>query len=272
MRACYVVEVDGKPGEPAHHQVEIAHESLLQAWPRLVRWQTQDEDSAQLRDQLKQAAHLWEDKGRSADLLWTGTAFQEFDLWRQRTGHLTAVEAAFARAMAERARRRERLRRAVVASIIVALSAVAVAVGVSRQQAARARDWPTQLLAGPRPASCSPSRRLRLTEDPTEALLLAGISLEQADTREARAFLMKALREAPLAFELVVGDHAGRMPAFSPDGKWLAAGGHFVGRPCLVGVGHDPIVLPGALDQSSRDHYPCLGLERHLGHWISRRH
>ena len=40
------------------------HESLLRAWPRLVRWQAQDEEGALLRDQLKQAAHLWEEKGR----------------------------------------------------------------------------------------------------------------------------------------------------------------------------------------------------------------
>ena len=60
------------------------HESLLKAWPRLVRWQAQDEEGALLRDQLKQAAHLWEEKGRPADLLWTGTAFREYELWRER--------------------------------------------------------------------------------------------------------------------------------------------------------------------------------------------
>ena len=59
-------EVEGKEGEPSHHRIEIAHESLLKAWPRLVRWQAQDEEGAVLRDQLKQAAHLWEEKGRSS--------------------------------------------------------------------------------------------------------------------------------------------------------------------------------------------------------------
>ncbi len=69
-------EVEGREGEPSHHRVEIVHESLLKAWPRLVHWQTQDEEGAQLRDQLKQAAHLWEEKGRTSDLLWTGTAYR----------------------------------------------------------------------------------------------------------------------------------------------------------------------------------------------------
>jgi eukaryotic-like serine/threonine-protein kinase len=56
-------EIEGKDGEPSHHRVEVVHESLLKAWPRLVRWQAQDEDGALLRDQLKQAAHLWDEKG-----------------------------------------------------------------------------------------------------------------------------------------------------------------------------------------------------------------
>ncbi len=103
-------EVEGKEGEPSHHRVEVVHESLLKAWPRLVRWQTQDEDGALLRDQLKQAAHLWDEKGRTRDLLWTGTAYQEYALWRERyPGALTAVEEDFARSMADRARRTKRL-------------------------------------------------------------------------------------------------------------------------------------------------------------------
>ena len=60
------------------------HESLLTSWPRLVRWRTQDADGAQLRDQLRQAAQLWRDRRESDDLLWTGTAYREFALWRER--------------------------------------------------------------------------------------------------------------------------------------------------------------------------------------------
>jgi hypothetical protein len=56
------------------HQVEIIHESLLNAWPRLVRWQTQDAEGALLRDQLRQTSQLWQERGRPLDLLWTGTA------------------------------------------------------------------------------------------------------------------------------------------------------------------------------------------------------
>ncbi len=49
---------NGRPNdaERPRRRVEIVHESLLAAWPRLVRWQTQDAEGAELRDQLRQAA------------------------------------------------------------------------------------------------------------------------------------------------------------------------------------------------------------------------
>ena len=95
----------GEGGE-SHQQVEIIHESLLTAWPRLVRWQTQDADGAQLRDQLRQAAQLWHDRGQPEDLLWSGTAYRDFALWRERyPGGLTGAEEAFAEAMEANAAR-----------------------------------------------------------------------------------------------------------------------------------------------------------------------
>ena len=39
-------EVEGREGEANHHRVEVVHESLLKAWPRLVWWQAQDEEGA----------------------------------------------------------------------------------------------------------------------------------------------------------------------------------------------------------------------------------
>ena len=51
--------------DAGHRRVEIVHESLLTHWPRLARWRTQDADGAQLRDQLRQAAHLWDERGRA---------------------------------------------------------------------------------------------------------------------------------------------------------------------------------------------------------------
>jgi len=100
-------------------RVEIIHESLLANWPRLVRWQTQDQEGAQLRDELRLAARTWDEHGRHDDRLWTGTAYREFQLWRERyPGGLTEVEEAFAAAMTSFAKRRSRRRRLMVAALV----------------------------------------------------------------------------------------------------------------------------------------------------------
>ena len=85
--------------ENEDQRIEIVHESLLTNWPRLVRWQSQDSEGAKLRDELRQAARTWDQHERSDDLLWTGTAFKEYEVWRERyPGGLTDLEEAFGEA------------------------------------------------------------------------------------------------------------------------------------------------------------------------------
>ena len=238
-------EVEGREGEAGHHRVELVHESLLKAWPRLMRWQAQDEEGALLRDQLKQAAHLWEEKRRTGDLLWTGMAYREFSLWRERyPGTLTAVETDFAKAMTDKARRKRRIVRAAAAAAVLVSTGVAIAIGVSRHKAvvAAERAEASKLLA---------LAQLKLQEDPTEALAFATASLEMGDTKEARVMALRALQEAPPAWEVPSGFSGARKPVFSPDGRRLVVAGHST----EVGVwdenGGPPILLPGH--------------ERHLG-------
>ena len=230
-------ERTGEAGE-SRHQVEIVHESLLSAWPRLVRWRTQDADGAQLRDQLRQAAQLWDEKGRSAELLWSGAAYEEFRLWRERyAGSLSAIESDYARAMVDRERRRKRRLRLAVGAAFAALTAVAVAIGLSRQQAVKAleRAEASRLLA---------IGELRIRDDPTEALAFAAASLARADSPEARTFAMKALWEAPPAVELAAPGSV-VSPEFSPDGERLAAGGFAADVRVWSADGRGPVVLPG---------------------------
>ncbi len=50
-------------------------------------------DAAQLRDQLRQAAKTWDEHGRTDDMLWSGSAYREYSLWRERyPGGLTETE------------------------------------------------------------------------------------------------------------------------------------------------------------------------------------
>ncbi len=216
-------ETEGGEGEPSRHRIEIVHESLLSAWPRLVRWQTQDADGAQLRDQLRQAAHLWDERGKAEDLLWTGASFLDFRAWRERyPGGLSAVEEDFAKSMASVADRRRRRRRvavaAIVAALVVGLGIVAALWRRSQAQARRAEA--AKLLA---------LGQLELETLPTGALAYAMKSIEISDTMEARLFALRVLQDAPTAIRTPESDSAeGLAPYaldFSRTGEWLAVSG-----------------------------------------------
>jgi WD40 repeat protein len=227
-------EVEGREGEPRHHRIEVVHESLLKAWPRLLRWQAQDEEGAVLRDQLKQAAHLWDEKGRTGDLLWTGTAFREYELWRERyPGALTTLEEDFGRSMAERERRKRRLVVAATAAAVVVSTGVAIAIGVSRHQALLARDRAEAEALRAEAGKLLALGRTQLDANPTAALAYARASLGLFDTPEARRFALEVLWRAPVARVLPVDRVVRelRLPedpstiaqlSLSPDGRWLA--------------------------------------------------
>ncbi|HEU5055820.1 MAG TPA: protein kinase, partial [Kofleriaceae bacterium] len=114
--------------EVGGERIEIAHEALIAAWPRLLEWRRQDADGARLRDQLRAAARQWEERRRPNGLLWRGEALAEYGLWRARfPGRLTDGEEAFAAASLAEAARARRLRRGLIAITISALAGVVVA-------------------------------------------------------------------------------------------------------------------------------------------------
>lgn len=228
--------------------IEIIHESLLTAWPRLVRWQAQDAEGAVLRDQLRQSARLWEERGRADDLLWTGTAFRDFAIWRERyPGALSKTEEAFAEAATKATGRKRRQRRIAFASILAA-SLVVTAVTFSlwrHSESQTLRAEASKLLA---------LGQLEMERNPTGALAYALKSLELADTEEARLFALRLLQTGPTSIDTPADEREGLESfslAFSADGEWAAFGG-------LRGIqlrhrdGRDPIVLQGE--------YPTAGL------------
>jgi WD40 repeat protein len=203
-------------------RLEIVHESLLTRWPRLARWRAQDEEGAVLRDQLRQAAQSWEQHARADDFLWTGTAFREYQLWRERyPGGLTTVEEAFADAMTGLAHRRRRRRRMAIAAAFTLLATAAAVFAVLRQQAvaeARRAEASKLLALG----------QVELERTPTAALAYAIKSLELDDSPAARVFAVKALAAGPPAVLHPVGivrhGPVNRV-GFSPDGAWAVVVG-----------------------------------------------
>lgn len=207
-------------------RIEIVHESLLRAWPRLVRWQTQDADAAQLRDQLRQAARIWDARGRPDDLLWTGSAHREFAVWKEHyPGGLSAAESAFAEAMVRAAARRRRRRRTIIAAVLAAAAVVAtVTTALWRRSELRARQLDARRL-------CELADR-EMTSCPPQALAHAQASLELLDTSDGRLLANEALWRSPMPVYLTPANHPGPDEIatinvdFSPDGRWLVANGN----------------------------------------------
>ena len=125
-------------------EVELAHEALVRAWPRLRGWLDDDADGQRILRHLAVAADTWDAMGRPDSELYRGVRLAQATEWRQRgTPTLTATEQAFldagqrlAEAEQQSARRRaaeqaatnRRLRRQRVA--LAAALAVAMVVGV----------------------------------------------------------------------------------------------------------------------------------------------
>ena len=239
-------EIHEDEHEPTR-RVEIIHESLLANWPRLVRWQTQDADGVQLRDQLRQAAKTWDEHDRSDDLLWTGSAFREYSVWRERyPGGLTEIEEAFAVAMTSFANRRRRRRRIATTAALVLAVVIATVFGAL---------WRRSVLQTRR-AEASKLLTLghsALAIERTQALAYAIASLELADTPEARRLALKALWAGPPATVMPEADKAWGL-SFSPGGKQLAVG-YWGG---LIRVfdedGGAPLQVQGLEDRGIVDH------------------
>jgi len=206
----YEVPSDDGPGK---QRVEVIHESLLRSWPRLVRWQTQDAEGAQLRDELRQAARAWDEHDRPDDRLWTGTAFREYQLWRERyPGGLTETEEDFGEAMTRHAERRKRRRRiAVSATFVILLGVLAIIGGFWRRSVTEARRAEA--------ANLFSLAQLRLEEHPTATVAYTIASLELADNPEVRRLALDALWRGPTEFRLQTPSQYSL--DFSSDGRWL---------------------------------------------------
>ena len=156
--------------EEGLERIEVTHEALLSAWPRLVKWRHEDVESVRLRDELRAAARAWDAKGRGTALLWRGELLTEYRLWRTRyQGQLTDAERAFAQESLKAAARALQLKRGLLA---LAFLAMAFATGIVLRLNALGHQ-----------------RYLELIEEQGRQALLAGKPLHAA------AYLSAALRD-----------------------------------------------------------------------------
>jgi WD40 repeat protein len=133
--------------------VELSHEAVLIAWPRLAGWLDENRAGHRLHRQLTDAANDWSAADRDPALLLRGVRLQIIGEWADAADHraeLNANERALLAASKDQAkseqraiRRRTRQMRALVtASVLSAVAALALAAVAVRadRTATRARD------------------------------------------------------------------------------------------------------------------------------------
>ncbi|HEX5968568.1 MAG TPA: WD40 repeat domain-containing protein, partial [Intrasporangium sp.] len=199
-------------------RLEVTHEALLAAWPRLTAWLADDAVGRSVRRHLAPAAIEWDANGRPDDELYRGTRLEAAAEWAADPDsgptevERAFVEASVARAQAElalaqfranvEAAGRRRIRRLAVvlaAALTLALASAAVAVGYQRTAAERAnqaRAAGTVADANRLAALSSSARSLDLS------LLLAAAAVRTADTPATRDGLLNALVEHRRATEV----------------------------------------------------------------------
>jgi WD40 repeat protein/DNA-binding winged helix-turn-helix (wHTH) protein len=219
-------------------RVEVTHESLLSSWPRLVGWRTQDADATRLRDDLRQAARTWYEHGRSDDLLWSGSVYREFTVWRDRyPGRLSESEQVFADAMDRYAKRRKRRRNTIVSTTILSLLMLLAIIGALWQ---RSKDEARRAEA----ANLLSLAQSVLEEHPSEAVAYAIASLEMKDNAEARRVALEALWRGPTRF--LIPSASPYSLDFSADGRWLATAEQGGGGRLWPSDGGPPTDLEGS--------------------------
>jgi energy-coupling factor transporter ATP-binding protein EcfA2 len=144
--------------------VELAHESLARAWPRLRGWLDDDVNGQRIFRHLVGAADAWDSLGRPPSELYRGVRLTQALDWRTQTNpDLGPVEHAFldaaqrheaderrAARRAARARRRKRIVYPAVAAVVVA--AVAIAATLAIRRAKQADDARSRTIAEARRA------------------------------------------------------------------------------------------------------------------------
>ncbi|XVS65078.1 AAA family ATPase [Actinosynnema sp. CA-299493] len=193
--------------------VEITHEALLQAWPRLRSWIDQDREGQLLRQRLEEDAATWAGQDRDSSLLYRGARLETARHWADAAGPegVTGTAQDFLAVSTQYRRRAAWGRRAAVACVVVlALIAATAAVLAVRQ-----RDDAVfrQVVAE--------ADRLQESDPSASAQLTLVAHRMRPDDQEVRTRLLST-QATPLAVPLVGHTGPVYLTSYSPDGRFLA--------------------------------------------------
>ncbi|WP_369032322.1 nSTAND1 domain-containing NTPase [Streptomyces adonidis] len=203
--------------------VEITHEALLRAWPRLRRWIDADRAGQLQHQQLEEAATDWARSGHDTGLLYRGDRLAASRAWADgpHAAGLSTTAAAFLAMSARHRQRALRIRRALVAVLTSLTLLASTAAVVAFQQRSTAR---TQRDAANFGQVTAQADRLRTTQSPLAARLdVVAHRMRPADA--ATRLDLVADGNNPLAGRLTGHDGPVRALAYAPGGGLLASGG-----------------------------------------------
>ncbi|HUQ54924.1 hypothetical protein [Lentzea sp.] len=187
--------------------VEITHEALLHAWPRLRGWIDEDRAGNLARQRLEEDAATWSAQDRDSSLLYRGARLEGV---RQQQ-NVTTVAKEFVRTSERQHRKSVWLRRSAVAlvSVFALIAAGAAVMAVQQRNDALYR----QVVAEADRVSAS---------DPSLSARLWLVAHRMRPDDQAVNAKLLATQQVPLAVPLTGHTGAVYLTTFSPDGTLLA--------------------------------------------------
>ncbi|TSD93270.1 hypothetical protein FOS14_23520 [Skermania sp. ID1734] len=188
--------------------IEYAHETVIDSWPRLREWIDQDREGNILRQRLERDAREWESSGRPSEHLYTGARLAAA---QERNTRDNALVTAFLAAATSSRRKRQAARNSVVLAVVV----LAVFAGVQWIRAANSRSDAQYR------AVIATADRLR-SSDPSLSAQLALVAHEQRPSDSSSISRLLSTEDAPMATPAI--GHSGPIytAAYRPDGKVVA--------------------------------------------------
>ncbi|MFI7316936.1 hypothetical protein [Streptomyces venezuelae] len=209
--------------------VDLAHEALITAWPRLYRWIDEARERLRRHRRLTQAARHWRDRERDSATLLRGTELTETEATfrtAEQQGELTVLERDFLHACTTARARARRLRHAVT-GVVALLVALALVAGAVAWQQSRSSEQHHQEAVARRLAAVADSMR---ASDPVTAMRLSAAASTLSGTIETRAALLGALSQREQDVYAIPGVEPMGLTYLSGDGRIVVVAGDRVVR------------------------------------------
>ncbi|MFH9402214.1 WD40 repeat domain-containing protein [Streptomyces sp. NPDC017638] len=198
--------------------VELAHEALITAWPRLRDWIDGERDRLRVHRHLTEAARAWRAARHDTALLYRGSRLARAEeAFPTPDGSLTPDELAFLTASARQRRQAVRLRRTVTALLaVLAILASIAAVAAVQQRAAAQAERNTAVF-----------NRITAEADgarTTQASLAAQLDLTAYRLRATDDLYTRLVTDGATALSRPLSGHTDIVASavYSPDGRTLA--------------------------------------------------